>query len=83
VATFNDGQRLAWLGFSVPGSVQLVGLANVSMAFQVDDITIGGVAPVYAISVGCVADGTEKSTHISLEKLSLSVWFVCACALQP
>jgi hypothetical protein len=36
--------------------------ADDSMAIHVDDITMGGVAPVYATCSGWVADGTEKST---------------------
>ena len=44
---------------------------------------MGGVAPVYAICTGCVADGTEKSTYMSLVKVSFSVRFESACALQP
>jgi len=51
--------------------------------FQVDDSTTGGLAPVYAIRAGCVAVGTENSTYMSLEKLSFSVRFANACALQP
>ena len=45
------------------------------MAIQVDAITIGGLAPVYAIYIGCAADGTEKSTDTSLMKVSLSARF--------
>ena len=52
-------------------------------AFQVDAITMGGLAPVYTICVGCVPVGTEKSTNISLVKVALSVRFTSACALQP
>ena len=57
--------------------------ADDSMAVQVDDITMGGVAPVYAICVGCVPVGTEKSTNISLVKVTFSVRFASACTLQP
>jgi hypothetical protein len=36
---------------------------------------MGGLVPVYAICVGCVAVGTEKSTYTSLVKVSFRALF--------
>jgi hypothetical protein len=70
-------------GNLIPPSFEHRNGSHADDSVQVDDITTGGLAPVYAICIGCVADGTEKSTYTSLEKVSLSARPASACALQP